>query len=834
MMGRPYETTRQFLDERPDHEDTIDAIVDLDADGPWAFDDVPCDSGVFGEIVSREFVESVDDGYRLVDREETRAAVEGEPLESADEETSSQTDSFSLSGLPPVLATLRSLLPDRSRDFHVAVVVSALFLFVMRAVLYNDVFRGEHVVFAGNDPYHYRYEIDQLLAADIGLLDFEAIGQQAGGDILTPVVGWWLTETIGMSPTTSGALVAWLPVVFTTIAGLLLIWTALAVTKDERIAVLSAVALAVTPGHAQYTLIGFYDHHALDYLWLAIMVAALVWLARDVERDTDVIAHLESRGTWGAAVAFGVATGAAMLSWTGAPLLLLGVAGYAVLRAVSDVRSDSSPLLVGIPLFTGLGLAAVIGHLFHSSYGWSEAAVVYAPAVVLLGALAITFIAELCWRYYPDPRVALGGSIVTGGLSVFAVQTIAPGIWSRYSVRFSRALLGRKDIVETRGLISPEFLFSFGPIQQFGLLLLFALPVLAYVTWRCVDSHEPAWLVIVGYGWAYLALMAIQVRFSGEFAPFGAIFAAAGILWGLGRLGMCYPPTPFREGPEQRIRLGRVFEVPEQSVYVAFVIVTVVTIGLLYSVVLMGVVTIDNSEYDAAAWVAEDSDDDDYVLSRWGRNRMYNYFVSGESSGYGYARSNFAEFLQSDEPDEWYSRFNGRVQYIVVSELDLQDAAPPELTELYGRFRLSYVTPGETKAVYRPVPGAKLTGQSSPNSVFGVESSVSVGEYDFTYQRQVRTNETGRYSARLAYPGRYTVAGDRTGRVTEAAVEQGYTVREGVEARDIGSRGATSGSSVRTVGKSITTGWSSGHVVGTAPNSGKATQAGGLIIRASS
>lgn len=800
-MGRPYEATVALLDEREDLEPVLEAVLARDGDGAWGFDDLDCDSGTFGELVSRDFVESVDEGYRLVEPEQTRAALEGDAWEPtpADDDSDGLAGSLAL----PSAETSRqfvtrfgSRLVVRDRSFTLSVLAALAFLFVMRSVLYRDVFRDGAIVLPGNDSYHFRYHVDQLLAADIGLLDAsEAAEIVPTTNIFTYVLGWWLTDLFEGSPETSGFVIAWLPVVLVIAVAIMMAWMALAVTEDERIAIMSVLALAVMPGNAQYTLLGFFDHHAVDYLWLAVMATTVVWLARDTE-TRSVGAHLRCGKTWLVVAIFGVACFAAMMSWNGAPLLLLGVGIYAFFRSASDVRARHSPLLVALPLLGGLALATVLSVLLHSRAGWQETAVVYAPGVVFLGVASLAVISEAIKRIRPDPRLALVANVVAGLAFVLIVRSTFTDVWSRYRQRFEDDFLGREVIAETHSLFAPEFVFSFGPIQQFGLLIFFALPALAYVSWRCVHSHEPAWLVLVGYGWAGIGLMAVQVRFSGEFSPFGAIFAAVGIFWLLGWLGMARPLAVFGERIPRPLRIRETLRRPNQAVYVAFVIVIVLTVGILYSVVLMGALTINDEEYEAAAYIAEDTDDDEYVLSRWGRVRMYNYFAWGFGDSDRYARDTNSEFLSDSDPDDWYEEFSSgpygsdQVGYIVVPDMNLDEVAPEsaynqlffeygsatQLTDGVGHFRLVYLTTHETQAVFEPVEGAVIVGEYDPGEVITVDTDVRVESETFTYTRRAQVAETGQYAIRVAYPGNYTLPDESEIEVTEEDVTAGNEV----------------------------------------------------------
>lgn len=817
-MERSYTATEQLLDEKPGLADTVEQLIAIDEDGPWTFEDVECDSGTFGELVSRDFVQEMDDGYRLVDREGVERALAGEglPDEATDDsgiEVGYQTYRMR-EGVRARLAGARNRVSaiewelDHRRSFLLSVTVALAFLVVMRTVLYREVFRGEHIVLPGNDPYHYRHWVDQLLHRDVGLLDFGTVGETVGGDTFTFVLGWWATTIFEGSPDQSGFVIAWLPVVLTVGVGILTAWMALVVTEDERIAVTSVLALAVLPSHAQYSLLGFFDHHPIDVLWIAIMAAALVWLARDAERQS-LGAHLNSARTWLVAGIFGVTTALAMLTWAGAPLILLGVALYAVLRAVSDVRSTASPLLAALPLIAGLLLASVIAPAFYLEFAWSERAVAFAPAIVLAGTIGVTGIAELVDRQVGDPRVALGGTVAVGIASIVGLQRLAPSIWDRYVDRFWDSLIGREGIAETRGLLDVSYLLDLGFLQQFGFLLFFLLPALAYVSWRCVHEHEPMWLVPVSFAWAYFALVCIQVRFANEMAPFASIFAAAGIFWALQWANVSRPLAPFGDRSRLRLQIRQSLRRPNRTVYVAFVLVIVLTIGIFFTVVSMGVLTIDTDEYEAASYIAAETEgNEEFVFSRWGRNRMYNYFAWGGGDNYGYAQENFLPFLQDDNPDGWYETLTtpdrgvDEVSYIVIDErqqadplttynqlfveygssftYDTQLGPDTGQTAGTGHYRLVHKTTHDTQAVFELVPGATLVGEHEPDEQFAIETPVEVSHVEFTYTRIAQVDQNGTFELRLAYPGNYTLPDGETIEVSDEDVEAGDEIDVGL------------------------------------------------------
>ncbi|QSG12831.1 Dolichol phosphate-mannose mannosyltransferase [Halapricum desulfuricans] len=61
--------TESLLEDRPDLETALEELLAVDAEhDTWTFEDVPFDSGTFGELVSRDIVEKTDGEYRLRDR----------------------------------------------------------------------------------------------------------------------------------------------------------------------------------------------------------------------------------------------------------------------------------------------------------------------------------------------------------------------------------------------------------------------------------------------------------------------------------------------------------------------------------------------------------------------------------------------------------------------------------------------------------------------------------------------------------------------------------------------------------------------------------------------
>ncbi|MFC7177008.1 STT3 domain-containing protein [Halosegnis marinus] len=316
---------RELVDERPALEDAVEAVVE--AEEPFAFDDLDIDSGAFGEVVSTGVVEKTDDGYRVADREAVRRGLAGE---TGREPTESGT------GLATPSLDINLM--------HALALAGALaFVVLLRTVFsVGPVFQDSAVVLSGNDPYYYRYWVEQLLA-NPDLTVSSLPGAVAKGEPLYVATMWLLASVLG-GEAVAGSLLAWYPVVSALVSGALVYLLATEVTEDRRVGLAAVVMFAVVAGHALRTSLGFADHHAFDYPWLGVTALSLVALVRGELRSGRTVF-----GTLGLAV--GV-TGQ-VLAWEAGPLLVVPVGLAVATLAVVWVRADRSPLRSGAPMLVG-------------------------------------------------------------------------------------------------------------------------------------------------------------------------------------------------------------------------------------------------------------------------------------------------------------------------------------------------------------------------------------------------------------------------------------------------------------------------------------------------
>jgi dolichyl-diphosphooligosaccharide--protein glycosyltransferase len=789
------EATDSFLAEYPESADALQSILDRDRQGEWTFDEIPLDSGRFGELVSRGIAEQATEGYRLADRQAVAAALTGEPESQASTEVSESRH--------PQLALPTNVTVEPR---VVGAIVSSLLVVVgLRLLAYPQVFRNGDVVLLGNDPYYYRYWLEQLLTQSTGVGDLQALSSLPGsvskGEPLLVATLWLAAMLIGGDAGAAGSVLAWYPVLSALIVGLVVYLLGSHLFEDRRVGLAAVIMLALIPAHAFRTSIGFADHHAFDYIWLALTMAALVVLS---ESET-----FRDWRPWAAAGGLGVAIAGQTLAWDAGPLLLLPIGIYMLGRSLSELRTDRSPLRSGGPLLIGLGLGALLTHVGHQTFNWHTPVVAYAPFLLLLGCLAVFVASELASRIGLAPKYLAGTEVV----GLVAGVVVFPRVLPTVATALDRGvvfLLQTEGIVETTSILSGQLGSIFGPVSLFGWILFLALP---YLSWASLDTyrrHTPAVLVPVLYGWFFLLLAIVQLRFAGQLAIPIALFAGVGFVHLTSWLdiadevaylaGEADPPTrPAANSQPSSLPHSFVPTIPDRQTAFALgsVLLLVGSMSFIMVPVKTNQLTVTDNQYQAATWMDEYATQqgweypDNYVFSIWDRNRVYNYFVNGESRSYSYARSNYGAFVTATDGEAWYMRLRDRVGFIITQDPRQGDAPLPaqslqtRLHTQYGsgspaapglaHYRAVYVSPDGSLKVFTLVPGAQVVGTAPTNSDVSIATTQSINGHQFTYSRTVETTADGRYAVTVPYAGTYTVNGDQVD-VSTTAIRQNETV----------------------------------------------------------
>jgi dolichyl-diphosphooligosaccharide--protein glycosyltransferase len=805
--------------DRPGFEDDLRELLAVDGrQDAWEYEDIPLDSGQFGEVVARGIAVETDDGdaYRLADPDAVRAALDGDRTAEANEAVEEPPGGPGES-VPEITLDLdrRRFESLFARDFSSLTTGSILGAFVLlvvfRLVPFPSVFRGEDVVLTLNDPYYYRYWVERVAADAGGLVNGPVFRELSRGIVKEEplfVATLWATAELFGTATDAGGILAWYPVLSAVITGALVYLLATTLTDDRRVGVAAVAMLAISPIHALRTSVGFTDHHAFDYLWL-ILTALAVVVVIDPDRD------LRSPAVWGGALALGVGVGGQVLAWEAGPLLLIPLGLFGAVHVLAALRSDEHPAATGAPLLVGVALGSLITVLAHEQLGWHTTVVTYSPALLFVGVTGLYATAEVVGRLGLDHRHMAG----IEGVGIVAAAVALPNVFPSFAGRFAgrvEFLLSSPEIAETLSLFAGAFGVLFGPLFRFGFVFFLAIPHLAWFTWRLGSEHRPRWQLVAVYTWFFLLLAVLQTRFAGQLSMFLALFAGLGFVHVLAWVDAARPPLLFdrerseqsrgslvgrdsglgsdeRDGDAHRPRSVR-WPGRRTVVAIAFVGVLVASMGTIMVVSYTDRATVSEEQYRTATTAAEYADahgleyPENYVLSDWSWNRMYNYHVNGEARSYGFAR-NVYEGALAAPPGQFYERRSGRVGFVVI-----RPAANPTVTEgslsaqhrpLFEsdatrlppleHYRVLRVDRTEPLVLVRLVQGATIRGQAAPNQTYTVATDVELDGETFTFRRTVTTDPNGTYALTVPYPGEYRVDG-ATVVVSEDDVEGGATV----------------------------------------------------------
>ncbi|AZH24895.1 STT3 domain-containing protein [Haloplanus aerogenes] len=682
---------------------------------------------------------------------------------------------------------------DRQRRIPVrtALLLALLLVVLVRLPTIQEVFRDDWVVLASNDPYFYRYLVDQALASGpLPSLPDRAIRGEPLLAATLSVAAW----PFGARTWGSGFVVAWYPVVAAVLTAAFVYGAATRLTGDVRVGLASAGLLAVTPAHAYRTALGVADHHAFDYVWLALTALAVIELLARSERD---------RRTWLASGTLAVAVAAQALAWEASPLLLVPLAPALGLVALVEIRRPGPERLA--PVVAGLVGGAALAHLVHILLGWQFEAVIYALDLLALGSVGLLALVVAVRRTGGSWRWLAAAEVVFGVVAAVAVRQVPP---IATELELGLAFFLRSGPAELAGVGANYG--AVGVLVILGFASVLAAPILPFAAKWGWQRLEPGWLVVGVYALHFGVLAALQRRFAGELAPFAAILGGMGFVMLASWFDLVQPPVPRRDGSDDTATPAVAADggdddlvVPDRTrvALLAGLAGVAVGSGSLYAALIDRRLVITDATYDAARWITEYVDERDipypesYVLSKWGRNRVYNYFVNGEAASYSYAERHYEDFLfsNSNSADEWYGEFEGRVGFVVTRDLPhlglissstiqstLHDRfGSAEISDIsgVGHFRALFATEDGARKVFRLVPGATIRGPAPDDrDHVRLVAEVSITGDDFEYVRRAPVTD-GTFEVTVANPGTYRVGADgRTVEITERMVQSGDTV----------------------------------------------------------
>lgn len=773
-----------ILKNDPELRQAIEEVLRVDSQrDTWTFHDVDIDSGAFGEIVSHGIVKQDGDGYTVTDADSVRAMLEGQPDTDSHH---SESNRVSLSDL---------VVDSYSRVLVIGLCIALLLVAAVRAYFLPDLIHRGEILFLGNDPYIARASLERIAAAVEGPFDLslflEAKESPWGPSFAFFLV--WTSEVLTLGGELSDLFIAFYPLLSALVTGLLVYGFASRVTNDRRVGLASILMLAVAPSHVLRTAVGFSDHSAFDYPLLIATGYLLTILGKaDWERTRDF-------SYWIATILFGVVVAVQLLAWKGAPLYLVPPAAFIALMPLLSIRTDSPVLPPLVLIGIGFGIASTVTGITHLAFGWQELYSVLLSSLFFIATLVAATIMELLYRW--DFSVRSIASLEIAGVALSAVFLPTLPVFNSLISEGIAYFTARTDsqVAETLSMIESGIVS--GPIITFGTQLVFGVLALLWASWRVYDQNDFNLLAPVIYTWYFLGLsLFIQRRFTGELAPFMAIFTGIAFVF-------VAQWTDVIAGPELFSSTGayKNLFIPDTRTLL-YLFVLFIFFGSLGAAMVPGWINNvqhDESLHDASVWMSNHSNTHDleypenYVFGDSGHNPMLNYHVNQRPT-YWYARYKFPQFLASTDPESWYydlrnrsyyrTEFRGPIGYIVIQSKDSGGGPKSIYTRLYHHFgsqykntssvshyRLRYIHPETDTKVFTLVEGADLVGTAAPNSTVSLSTSVEVSNHTFTYRKRVKTGESGRFNATVPYPGQYQINGWNTS-VSAASVSNGTTV----------------------------------------------------------
>jgi dolichyl-diphosphooligosaccharide--protein glycosyltransferase len=809
-----YQKAIEFCESQGNGKEVLKAVLAVDnRESTWEFSDVELDSGTFGEVVDSGLLERVNNEYQVVDQAAVRAAIEGEEFTGADESESGSKFEREFDIEWPTVGGLLSAL---------VVVVAA------RMTQYSSVFQHGRVVSPGNDPYFFRYWQEQLLAESSGPLSLQVLVNPPWDDgswnqrPLTHATNWWFAELLGGGQWAADMVAAWLPIAFTLVLAIIVYYTALVLTKDHRVGITSVLTLALAPLHVTYTELGALHHRSHQFLWFGIVLLTLAILTTDIKNmrssvrsDQGIRKYLRQRKTWFVAATFGLAFAFYIHSWGGSADLAVALGLFVGIRVCLDVRDGISPGGANLPILVGLGIGAIISLGLHFGVGWHGPLGPGMAALAFVGSVVVVCLAEFWRRYELRPLWLLIIQPVIAAVGIAAIFLTQPRFVKLFGNSFGTVLsLSSGRSTQVRSLFSVDQGVFFLPLIQIGVEFYVALAVLVWCIWLINSRYEPGWLVFAVLSGFYLIAGALALRFAARLVIVLTVLGGLGTVYLLSTMDLTSRPLIFQDEYKSNKKTGEVksnfsLDIPNKTrtlTSIFLVGILIFGLNLAYIPTSAGQVTYDTHQVEAAMVISDHADDidrdwpDNYVFAPWGDDRMYNYFVSGESKDDGYARYGYQErgyrsFITDEKPDQVISELpdarwpvfkNGR-GYVVVTKKS--SGLPDETiqTRLYedlgqgtsqfdalSHYQLIHVSDDRELVVFSVVQGAtiKLSGISSDS--VNIRKKIHVSGVSFVYEQNVAV-KNGRASVTVPYSGDYIIAGKKIP-IESHDIEHGETI----------------------------------------------------------
>ena len=443
---------------------------------------------------------------------------------AAEEHTKSQTE------------THNSVLSYVRQWYHIPVLVALMaFMLATRLRALSNFQAGGGVTFRGNDPWYHFRETTYLLDNFPSAMPFDPwtnypAGTSADqfGTLFDQLVSGFILLTSFGDPSAEYATLIMLiaaPVflVLTVIPAYLI-----AAHFAGRGPALAGIAvLALLPGSVlNYTLVGFFDHHAAEVFFQTLAVLVFIGALSVAQREQPIWELVVDRDFEALRTPFiysvGAGVAAAFYMWSWPPgVLLVGFTGiYFAIKLTSDVYHNQSPepiAFVGTISMTVTGVLMFVPLTSFSIGGPTDYSLlqVILPLAVGLGCVFLAFLARQ-WEAR-NLSASLYPSAVGGILAVLfgIISLIVPNIVRFITSQFLNTV-GFSANADTRTIGEAQPFLSQGP--PFGLLyseyglaffaaLVAALVVLARPLIKSDDTQDTIYVIgsLATVGLIYLA-----------------------------------------------------------------------------------------------------------------------------------------------------------------------------------------------------------------------------------------------------------------------------------------------------------------------------------------
>jgi len=303
---------------------------------------------------------------------------------------------------------------------------------------------------------------------------------------------------------------------------------------DARIGALSALVFATMGGHVTVSWLGRPDHHVAESFFLIASCLAVI-VALKTPREASLSPRSRSGmggGRWlFYSLGAGLLLGCAMLTWVGAVVFAIMIAGYSFLQYLVEVggRRPAERVLTVALLVLSAALALFLPVYLRSSLragapiSWTSPSMFQPVLVAGLGAMAAA--ALVLRKFFPEegPHRFYAPAAVVLVAAVAAAAVLAAWPEFRRSLLQGAGFMGRthevtRNISESRRLLTPEGGFSLVlPVQAFGGSFFLLGPGLVWFAFRAhvrKVSLAPEHLLFMVWTIAVSVMAFLQVRFT--------------------------------------------------------------------------------------------------------------------------------------------------------------------------------------------------------------------------------------------------------------------------------------------------------------------------------